>query len=229
VRVRLLKLAEIKAIGAPVPAYVVECQDGSAVLIDTGPPPAAPGVRMPPLRPEEPLLAQLGRIGIAPGDVRYVICTHLDPDHSGGLDLFPRAEVVIQRGHLAAARSGAVARLLLTRPHWDAVRFREVDGDCELLPGIELIESSGHVPGHQSVLLRLPNTGQVLLAADAIPMQTCLDADTRPVLPFYLDKTAVRASTRRLVALAEAESALVICGHDPVQWPTLATSPAYYD
>jgi N-acyl homoserine lactone hydrolase len=224
----LLKLAEIKAIGAPVPAYVITCPDGSAVLVDTGPPPATPGARLP-LRLAAPLVQQLEQLGVAPGDVRYVICTHLDPDHSGGLDLFPRAEVVIQRGHLAAARSGAVDRLLLTRQHWDAVRFREVDGDCELLPGIELIESSGHVPGHQSVLLRLPRTGQVLLAGDAIPMQACQDADRRPILPFDLDRVAVRASTRRLVELAESENALVICGHDPVQWPTLAISPGSYE
>lgn len=39
-------------------------------------------------------------------------------------------------------------------------RIRLVDGDTELLPGLELIETSGHVPGHQSVLVRLPKTGQ---------------------------------------------------------------------
>jgi len=228
VRLHLLKLAEIKAIGAPVPGYVITNPDGSAVLVDTGPPPAMAGPRLP-LRPQAPLLQQLGELGLSPGDVRYVISTHLDPDHSGALDRFPRAEVVIQRSHLAAARSGAVDRLLITRTHWDAVRFREVDGDCELLPGIELIESSGHVPGHQSVLVRLPGTGPVLLAGDAIPMQTCLDAESRPILPFDLDRAAVRASTGRLVERAEAEGALVICGHDPVQWPTLATAPAFYD
>ena len=43
------------------------------------------------------------------------------------------------------------------------VRFREVEGDVEILPGTHVIETSGHVTGHQSVLLHLPNTGAVLL------------------------------------------------------------------
>ena len=43
-----------------------------------------------------------------------------------------------------------------------------VDGDTELLPGVTLIETSGHAPGHQSVLVRLPKTGAVLLVIDAV-------------------------------------------------------------
>jgi N-acyl homoserine lactone hydrolase len=227
VYLHLLKLAEIKALGAPVPGYAITVPEG-VVLVDTGPPPATQNLRLPLLR-GEPLIRQLARLDIAPHDVRYVICTHLDPDHSGGHDLFPKAEFVIQRSHLAAARSGAVDRLLLTRQHWEGVLFKATDGDSELLPGIELIESGGHVPGHQSVLVRLPRTGPVLLAADAIPMEACRDADTRPMTPFDLDPGAVRASTRRLAELAESENALVIYGHDPVQWPTLATASGHYD
>ena len=43
--------------------------------------------------------------------------------------------------------------------------------------GLELIEISGHVPGHQSVLVRLPRTGPVLLAIDAVPMQNGFTPD----------------------------------------------------
>jgi N-acyl homoserine lactone hydrolase len=46
-----------------------------------------------------------------------------------------------------------------------------VDGDTELLPGLTLLETSGHTPGHQSVLVRLPQTGPVLLAIDAVVME----------------------------------------------------------
>jgi N-acyl homoserine lactone hydrolase len=226
-KLHLLRLAEIKALKAPVPGYVITCPDGGVVLVDTGPPPVAKADRLPLLR-AEPVTRQLERLGITPADVRYVICTHLDPDHAGGHDLFPDAAFVIQRSHLEAARSGAVDRLLTTKQHWEAVRFKEVDGDCELLPGIELIESSGHVTGHQSVLVRLERTGPVLLAADAIPMESCRDPDTRPITPFDLDPDAVRASTKRLAELAESEHAMVIYGHDPIQWPTLTVAPGYY-
>ena len=58
-------------------------------------------------------------------------------------------------------------------------RIRLVDGDTELLPGLELIETSGHVPGHQSVLVRLPKTGAILLPIDAVPFARALPVTSR--------------------------------------------------
>ena len=68
---------------------------------------------------------------------------------------------------------GGHQRFAASRPHWDlpAERYRFVDGDTTPLPGIDLIETSGHVPGHMSVLVRLPETGPVLLTADAVAIQ----------------------------------------------------------
>jgi N-acyl homoserine lactone hydrolase len=100
-----------------------------------------------------------------------------------------------------------------------------VSGDVRLLPGVELVESSGHVPGHQSVLVRLANRPPVLLAVDAIPTTAALDARRRPMYPFDLDETQVRAATRKLVDLAAREGADIVCGHDAEQWAGL---PAYY-
>jgi N-acyl homoserine lactone hydrolase len=225
----LLTLGEIRGLGGPIPGYLVITDGGDVVVIDTGPlrtPPA--GVRLP-LVAGVPLEDQLARMDITPADVRYVVCTHLDPDHAGAHDVFAGAEFVIQRRHLEAARSGSIDRLLLTRPLWDGLRFTEVDGDTELAPGLELIESGGHVPGHQSVLVRLAKTGAVLLAADALPLSMCQDPDTRPMTPFDLDPDAVRASTRRLAELAAEEKALVVYGHDPAQWPDLVAEGGHYD
>jgi N-acyl homoserine lactone hydrolase len=98
-----------------------------------------------------------------------------------------------------------------------------------LLPGIELIETTGHKPGHQSVLVRLPETGPVLLAIDAIPRMDQRDADTRIIGPADMDEANTRASTRKLMDLAAREGVtLIIHGHDPEQWKTLKLAPDYY-
>ena len=108
-------------------------------------------------------------------------------------------------------------------------RIRLVEGDMELLPGLELIETSGHVPGHQSVLVRLPRTGAVLLTVDAVPFAEGFtgaeqDDSGNP------DAAAVRASTIKLLDLVEREQiGLVIFGHDQEQWATLKQAPEYYD
>ncbi|MCA1724357.1 MAG: N-acyl homoserine lactonase family protein, partial [Thermomicrobia bacterium] len=122
-------------------------------------------------------------------------------------------------------------RYTMNQSHWDApgLRYRFVDGDTELLPGITLIETSGHVPGHQSVLVRLNETGPVLLTIDAINHAGQRDPDTRTVAGYDMDEASTRASTRKLRDLVAHEGVrLMIYGHDRKQWPTLKKAPAYY-
>jgi N-acyl homoserine lactone hydrolase len=109
------------------------------------------------------------------------------------------------------------------------LHYRFIEGDLDLAPGVRLIESSGHVPAHQSVLVRLERSGAYVLAIDAIPFGNQRDADTRPIGPYDMDEAAVRASTRKLVALAASEGAQLIHGHDGIQWAGLRKSPEYYD
>jgi N-acyl homoserine lactone hydrolase len=225
-RLYLMQLADFPGMGgAPVPGYLVQTDDGQNVLIDTGVSrqligaygrSPETGIRM---EEDDYVVTQLGRIGVAPEDVQYLICTHYDGDHAGNHDAFPSALLVVQRAHHEAAVAG-LGRLQPLRAQWDhpAERFRFVDGDTELLPGIELIETSGHVPGHQAVLVRLPETGPVLLAIDAIPNRSHLDPDTREITQFDSEEGGVRASTRKLVELAEREGVkLIVFGHDAEQ------------
>ncbi|MEV7770824.1 N-acyl homoserine lactonase family protein [Kitasatospora sp. NPDC086791] len=231
-RLHLFKLGTTPT-GAPVPGYLVQTEDGTNVLVDTGFSRAATGPKaFVDVGPEEGVEARLAGLGLRPPDIHLVVCTHLDPDHAGNHDLFPDAEFVVQRSHHELARSSEPGRLAMARASWDLphLKYRLVEGDTELLPGVLLVESSGHIQGHQSLLVRLPRTGAVLLAADAIPAAEFLDPDRRAMTPFDVDEAAVRASTRRLVELAEAENALLVRGHDAQQWPTLRTAPtAYYD
>lgn len=231
-RLYLLELGVIRYFkDRPVSGYLIRTADGANVLVDTGCLVDAPADMPIEVHPEHDLLTQLAEVDVRPEDIHYVVCSHLDPDHAGNHDLFGQAEFVIQSSHYELACSGRVPRLEIARKHWDHqnLSYRTVDGDVELLPGIELIESSGHILGHQSVLVRLPNTGPVLLAIDAITHEKALNADTRPMTRFDLDADAARASTRKLVGIAREENAFIMRGHDPQQWPTLKRSPEFYD
>ena len=214
-----MRVGTVRATGAPVPVYLIETDDGRHVLVDTGYPRAAAG----PVEPAEAVDRQLARLGIAPADIDYVVCSHLDPDHAGNHDLFPNARFVVQDAHYRAALAGHPQRVRVARASWDrpGLRYERVSGDVRLLPGVDLVESSGHVPGHQSVLVHLANRPPVLLAVDAIPTTQALDPQRRPMYPFDLDETQVRAATRKLVDLAAREGAEIVCGHDAEQWATL--------
>jgi N-acyl homoserine lactone hydrolase len=227
-----------KAEELPVPAYLIETREREYILVDTGFSQRFAGTYRD--NPNFPYIMdgsdyvgeQLSALGLTQQDIRYVICTHFDPDHAGNLAIFKQAQIVVQRRMYQAAIKGGLERFEKTRNQWDAdgLRFLLVDGDATLVPGVLLLESSGHVPGHQSVLVHLPQTGPVLLAIDALPFHTHTDPTTRPIEPVDVDETQVRESTRKLRAVEQREGvALTIYGHDSEQWRhALKLLPAYY-
>jgi N-acyl homoserine lactone hydrolase len=208
--------------------YLVQTGDGKNILIDSG---------LPEIIPEgetdfengQDVIEQLASIGLTPDDIDTVISTHYDGDHAGRHAAFTKAQYVVQRVHHLDAASNP--RFAAIRPQWDQPmeRIRLVNGDTELLPGLELIETSGHVPGHQSVLVRLPKTGPILLTIDAVPFAEGFTRDVQDD-GSDPDAKAVRASTLKLLKLVEREHiGLVIFGHDTDQWKTLKKAPAYYE
>ena len=210
--------------------YLVQMSDGRNVLIDSGVPAGyvSPfGVSV--AEHDKNVLEVLDTLDLHPQDIDILICTHFDPDHSGYHDAFTKAELIVQREHYTLAKSGH-PRFAVTRAHWDnpALHYRMVDGDTELLPGLTLLETSGHAPGHQSVLVRLPQTGPVLLAIDAVAMQRLFTPEHK-AWPMDDNEEQLRASTRKLLEIVEHEHVtLVIFGHDGQQWQTLKKAPEYY-
>lgn len=227
-RLYLMQVGSMPEYQIPIVCYLVQTSDGKNILIDSG---------LPEIIPEDAsefengldVIAQLASIGLKPDDIDTVISTHYDGDHAGRHAAFTKAQYVVQREHHLDAPTNP--RYATIRSQWDQPmeRIRLVDGDTELLPGLELIETSGHVPGHQSVLLRLPRTGKILLAVDAVPfgegfVRDLEDDGNNP------DAEAIRASTNKLLDLVEREKiGMVIFGHDPEQWERLKKLPEYYE
>ncbi len=227
-RLYLMQVGSIPEYQIPIVCYLVQTDDGKNILIDSG---------LPAIIPEDAsdfengrdVIQQLASIGLKPDDIDTVISTHYDSDHAGRHAAFTQAQYVVQRAHHLDAASNP--RFASVRPQWDqpAERIRLVDGDTELLPGLELIETSGHVPGHQSVLVRLPRMGTVLLPIDAVPFAEGFVRDL-PDDGANPDAEAIRVSTHKLLDLVEREQIeLVIFGHDHEQWEGLKTLPEYYE
>ena len=212
------------------PCYLIEANDGSHILIDSGMAPDARTPNAPPAKNEKSVIEHLTELHLHPADIDTLVCTHFDVDHAGYHDTFTNAEFIVQRKHYELARNGH-PRSAAARPHWDhpALRYRLIDGDSELLPGLTLLETSGHAPGHQSVLVRLPETGPVFLAIDAVVIERLFTLD-RKAWPTDDSEDQLRSSTQKLLNLVEREHiSLVVFGHDGQQWQSLKKAPSYYD
>jgi glyoxylase-like metal-dependent hydrolase (beta-lactamase superfamily II) len=123
---------------------------------------------------QEPLAA-LKQLGVAPEDVGTVVHTHLHWDHCSNDDLFPAAEIIVQKAELGYAvdplepNRKAFQRGPGVLPPWVTVldRIRTVDGDAGLMPGISVVALPGHTPGSQGVLVAGAG-GSVLVAGDCV-------------------------------------------------------------
>jgi N-acyl homoserine lactone hydrolase len=211
--------------------YLVQTSDGKNILIDSGfPADYTPLPGTPPAENEKNVLEHLSDLQLHPDDIDFLVCTHFDVDHAGYHEAFTSAELIVQREHYELARNGHT-RFAAARAHWDqpALRYRLIEGDTELLPGLTLLETSGHAPGHQSVLVCLPQTGKVLLAIDAV-VQESLFTPERRAWPLDDNEEQLQASTRKLLDLVAREQVgLVVFGHDGPQWQTLKKAPAFYE
>jgi N-acyl homoserine lactone hydrolase len=201
--------------------------NGRTILVDTGVPVVAAGDRTglhreygmdpawidPRIAADERVDAQLAKLGLHPSDLDLVINTHFHFDHAGGNALFAGVPIAVQAAELQAAQEDDAM------PWWDApgLQFRPVRGDWSPLPGIDMLHTPGHTPGHQSMLVRV-GTQPILFTCDAAYTE---EHWRQGKLGPVQDIAAARASIQRLRRIAAEEGARVIFGHDIVQWGTL--------
>jgi N-acyl homoserine lactone hydrolase len=214
-----------------LPCYLIEMHDHMRILVDTGiaeDAPVLPG--SPKAENKKNVLEHLDSLGLGPDDIDIVVCTHFDIDHAGYHDAFIGAEYIVQREHYEIAKHGH-ERFEATRKHWNypELKYRTIRGDHEVLPGVTLLATGGHVPGHQSVMVDLPWTGKVLLAIDAVMFASQFVPDRKPG-PMDVDPGLTVASTRKLIDIAEREKvALTVFGHDGEQWKGLRKCAEFYE
>jgi N-acyl homoserine lactone hydrolase len=98
-----------------------------------------------------------------PRDVVCVINTHLHFDHCGGNRLFAGTPIYVQRREREAARTEDY-----TIPEWvefEGATYVQLEGEHEVLPGVRVVPTPGHSPGHQSVLIETDD-GLAVVAGD---------------------------------------------------------------
>jgi N-acyl homoserine lactone hydrolase len=161
---------------APVIMYVIKGRD-KVILVDTGPSDEewAAKYHHGLIQTEEmkPVTA-LKNIGIKPEDIELIVNTHLHWDHSFNNHLFPKAKIYVQRKEMQYAIAPLPPHWVFyesyqlgLKPQWLKAmeRIEAVDGDRELVPGIQLVTLPGHTPGFHGVLVNTAK-GQGLIASD---------------------------------------------------------------
>ncbi len=169
----------------------------------------------------------LRQAGFEAREVRWVINTHLHFDHAGGNTLtgpggeprlaFPNATYVVQQGELAFARHpNERTRASYLPPNFEPVaradRWRLIEGDGEILPGIAARLTPGHVPWHQSIVVTSGDDTAVFLG-DVIPTSQHLPLPY--IMGYDLEPLRTLESKRALLRAAAERGWTFIFEHDP--------------
>jgi N-acyl homoserine lactone hydrolase len=217
----------------PVTCYVVRTTD-AVILFDTGlSPRAIPGLlRTDPLAhfsEDDLLVHRLDKLGLETSNIDIVVLSHLHYDHAGGAALFPKSELVVQRDEYSYAFHPApFFEPFYYRKNFDLPghRWRLLDGDTELVPGVTVLRTDGHTPGHQSLVVELPESGPVVLAGDCVYWQEHLDKERVPGVVW--NPTLAFHSIKRVKTLARLVGGRVFPSHDPAFWQSVKQSPDAY-
>jgi glyoxylase-like metal-dependent hydrolase (beta-lactamase superfamily II) len=170
------------------------------------------------VRPDE----AVARAGVKPEEITDVILTHAHWDHADGTDLFPKAQVWIQRDEYAyytadswqpGGKHGGIdpedvdVFLKLNI----AGRMHLVDGDREILPGIHVYIGGKHTWQSQYVSVAT-RSGTVVLASDNMYLYENLEKHL-PIAQTFDRESNLRAQDRMKTIAAKPE--LIVPGHDP--------------
>jgi N-acyl homoserine lactone hydrolase len=105
--------------------------------------------------------------GIARTDVKLIANCHFHSDHSGGNREFPGVPILVQRAEVAHLRATPGYTHAPSVADFTGAMLEEIEGEAEPLPGIRIIPTPGHSPGHQSLVVETRD-GRVILGGQAV-------------------------------------------------------------
>ena len=216
---------------APVWSALLRTPEGN-ILFDTGLHPvhvARPDATFGPqsglhvvMQDEDGVVARLAALGVKPDDITVVVNSHLHFDHAGNNGAFPKATFVVQAEHLAFAKG----KPNFPGVYWDIPELTYVPatGRSRVAPGVEVVPTPGHAPGHQSLVVDLAENGRVVLTGDAAFTRANLERGEIPAM----DQAAAKESLALISSLVKGDLSRVFTSHDADHWSTWRHAPESY-
>jgi len=169
------------------------------------------------------LAAQLDQLGVKPSDIKAIAVSHTHPDHVGNVELFPAAMLYVQKAEYEWPGANNAPRFKAEHPVTKLEGDRDVFGDGS----VTILSTPGHTPGHQSLLVKLPKTGAVVLTGDAVHFKDNWDNRRAPSMNASKEQTL--ASMQKIADTLTKEKAQLWINHDKAQRDGLKLSPDFYD
>jgi N-acyl homoserine lactone hydrolase len=175
------------------------------------------------LKRSKTLAAQLQELGVKPSDLKAMAISHTHPDHIGNVELFPQVMLFVQKAEYEWPGEGGAPRFNPNHPVTKLEGDHDVFGDGSVV----IISTPGHTPGHQALLVRLPQTGALVLSGDAVHFKDNWDNRRVPVM--NVDKDQTVASMQHIADILAKERGQLWINHDAPQTAAQKKAPEFYE
>jgi N-acyl homoserine lactone hydrolase len=172
---------------------------------------------------DKTLKGQIESLGVKPDDITYVAISHSHGDHIGNAKAFAKSKTLMQKlEHEFAMKT-------IPKPLNDDQNVEMLSGDRDVFGdgSLTIISTPGHTPGHQSLLVKLPKTGALILTGDLVHFQYMWDNKVVP--PFNFNKEQSLASIERVAKLLAEHKAQLWIGHDKDITAKFDRAPKFYE
>ena len=171
---------------------------------------------------------QLDDIGLDADDIDFVGTSHFHGDHIGQAAEFSGATLLIGKGDAEWIRENPPGNARRRLAPWfeEGAAMEELSGDHDVFGdgAVTILAMPGHTPGHGSLLVRLPETGPVLLSGDLYKFSS--EIGEHHVSLLNTSRAETLASIERFTAIIENIDPVVIVQHDPADTGKLPAFPA---
>jgi glyoxylase-like metal-dependent hydrolase (beta-lactamase superfamily II) len=180
--------------------------------------------------PDVAIDTQLKKIGVSPDDIKYVAVGHMHLDHGGNVCKFPKAIFLVQGAEMKNAAwpepgtagpyiPGDVACLRndLGESLPNKFKMDQLTGDLDVFGdgSVVLKAWSGHTPGSQMAIVRLPKTGTVILTSDNVYFSENVTKNLLPDISLAYNPTGILNAYEYIRMLQGRENASFMTAHDP--------------
>ena len=176
------------------------------------------------------LSGQLADIGVTPAGIDYLVLSHYHWDHIGNAADFAASTWLVYQGDRDQmfSQSARAAPWFNQYAALEKSRTQILSGDRDVFGdgSVVVLATPGHTEGHCSLLVRLKNTGPVVLSGDLYHYAEERTLDRMPPEEKPLGTIQSRAKVEALVRQTGAQ---LWIGHSMEFFRTVRKSPAWYE
>jgi len=181
-----------------------------------------------------PLSEQLKALSLGPSDITFLGLSHLHADHAGNANQFTSSTWLLNRREFENGTKTppplGIDPSVFSEYRKANIKLLDADYDVFGDGSVRILQTPGHTPGHQSLEVRLANSGTIILSGDLAHSRANWKGHVAPSWSF--DRPQTQASMEHIEGLIRTDHARLVVQHDPEDFASMRRSsapPAFLD